>query len=80
MGCDIHFVTVGHHKSQGNIERFHSTLIEHIQFIQEERNVTIRFTDSTRLRPLEVFHGDEECRGRAKDITNKAKHKEKTRT
>jgi hypothetical protein len=41
MGCEIYFVTVGHHRSQGHIERFHSTLIEHIQLIQEERNLSI---------------------------------------
>lgn len=86
MGCDLHFVTVGHHKSQGNIERFHSTLIEHIQLIQEERNLAIgeaavraalaynhSIHRGTGLRPLEVFHGNEECNKQAKDVTGKLK-------
>jgi transposase InsO family protein len=86
VGCEIHFVTVGHDRSHGNIERFYSTLIEHIQLIQEERNLsieeaavraTLAYNHSihrgTGLRPFEVFHGDEECRRRAKDATSKVK-------
>ncbi|KAL1132388.1 hypothetical protein AAG570_010343 [Ranatra chinensis] len=35
----VHFTTPGHHQSNGPVERFHSTLIEHLRLLREDRGL-----------------------------------------
>lgn len=62
---EIHFTTANHPQSQGEIERFHSTLIEHIRLLGKEINfmrlAIMHYNNSinfiTKFKPNELFFG-----------------------
>ena len=71
LEINVHFTTVGHPRSQGVVERLHSTLTEHLQLIKLEqdgdikqamRKATIAYNNTihrtTGYTPIEIVFGD----------------------
>ena len=42
LGIEIHFTTTGHHRSHGQIERFHSTITEHLHLFKIGKHIVGR--------------------------------------
>lgn len=61
----IHFTTANHPESQGEIERFHSTLVEHVRILGNVKNfmeLAVTFYNNainsvTQCKPVEMFFG-----------------------
>ncbi|KAK9754654.1 hypothetical protein QE152_g1091 [Popillia japonica] len=61
----IHFTTANHPESQGEIKRFHSTLVEHVRILGNVKNfmeLAVTFYNNainsvTQCKPVEMFFG-----------------------